>query len=317
MFAAYFKALFVLELAMWGCSTDLFVGEEDLLLSVVKNQSETIFVSSVADNHGDSKQCGEFSVPCQSLNVGIQHIIPSLYSQMLISEETIINRECSVQNVSIHSLEIPSAALVYLNSTIVGKEGSLFTTSEKVRIERLKFNFGQLFTYLGSSIIHETSGQLSLSSVYFSPVGESENIESVVLNSTLLSIENGILHVDNCSVSFLSFKKSSFLLNGDEINIINVKLEQIEATTNVFEIGNCGSVAHNGISADGVKLSGGCIISIGSSTSGSVLERSSSFKNSSRNSKGASSLFASPATFHSPSTSPSSISTTSSFRAFF
>ncbi|KAH7816518.1 uncharacterized protein MONOS_10983 [Monocercomonoides exilis] len=282
-----FRAPFVKELAIWGCTTDSFVEEEDLLLRVVKYQSETIFVSSVADNHTDSKQCGEFSMPCQSLNIGIQHIIPSLYSQLLISKETVIVGECEAKDVIIRSLQSPSAALVFLNSTITNK-GSIITSSEKVRIEGLKFNIGQSFSYSGNSIIHETSGQLSLSSVDFSSILISERMESVVLNSTLLNIENGILHVDNYSVSFISFKRPSFLLNGGEINISNVKLENIDSITDIFEVGKCGSVVLNGISANGVKLSEGCIISMNEKTSGAIALVDSSFNNCSKNSEGAS-----------------------------
>ncbi|KAH7826081.1 uncharacterized protein MONOS_12421 [Monocercomonoides exilis] len=286
-----FRTPFVKDLAIWGCTTDSFVGEEDLLLRVVKYQSETIFVSSATGNHGDSKQCGEFKMPCHSLDVGVQHIIPSSYSQLLISEETIINGECDVHDVIIRSLESPSTALVHLNSTININECNLLTTSEKVRIESVKFNFDQSFSYSGSSLIHEASGQLSLSFVDFSSVGGSNNNQLVVvLNSTLVSIAKGILHVDNCSVSLLSFMKPSFLLNGDEVSFTNMKLGQIESTRNVVEIGQCRNVVLNGIDANGVKLSEGCILSIGSLASGSVSVGSSSFKNCSRNSEGASIL---------------------------
>ncbi|KAH7826916.1 uncharacterized protein MONOS_13687 [Monocercomonoides exilis] len=285
-----FRAPFVKELAMWGCATDSFIGEEDLLLRVVKYQSETIFVSSVADNHADSKQCGEFNAPCQSLDMGVQHIIPSSYSQLLISKETVVVGECSAQNVSIHSLESPSTALVHLNSTIANSEGNLITTLEKVRIENVKFSFGKSFYYSGSSIIHEANGQLSLSFVDFSSVVESNSIPSVALYSTLLSIANGILHVDNCSVSLLSFKKPSFLLNGDEINITNFKLEQIESTSNVFEIGQCKEIAFNWVVADEAELSEGCIIAVHGSNSGTISTGISSFNNCSRNSGGPSVL---------------------------
>ncbi|KAH7828832.1 uncharacterized protein MONOS_6163 [Monocercomonoides exilis] len=297
LFLLDFRLPFVKDLAMWACTTDSFVGEEDLLLRVVKYLSETIFVSSVSENHKDSKQCGEFNMPCESLSEGVQHIIPSSYSQLLVSEETIINGECDVHDLTIRSLQSPSAALVHLNPTIAGKEGSLFTTTENIRIERLKFNFAQSFSYSGSSIIHETCGQLSLSSIDFSSILESD-IESVVLNSTLLNIENGILHVDNCSISMLSFKKPSFLLNGDEINFTNVKLKQIESTTDVFEIDNCGSVAFNGVYADEVKLSDGCVIVINDSISETVSIGICSFNNCSRNSEGASVFSASSTSAH-------------------
>ncbi|KAH7829813.1 uncharacterized protein MONOS_3356 [Monocercomonoides exilis] len=286
------RAPFVKDLAMWGCTTDSFVGEEDLLLRVVKYQSETIFVSSADENHEDSKQCGELNTPCESLNVGVKHIIPSSYSQLLISKDTVVVGECRVQNVCIHSQEPPSTAFVHLNSTISGDTGNLITASGKIRIESVKFSIGQWFSYSGSSIIHETNGQLSLSFVDFSSIVDASNIDSVVLNSTLLSIENGILHVDNCSVSLLSFKKSAFLLNGDEINITNFRLEQIKSTSNVFEIGQCKEVAFNWVVADEVELSEGCIIAIHGSNSGTVSFGISSFKNCSRNSEGASVLYA-------------------------
>ncbi|KAH7824218.1 uncharacterized protein MONOS_13035 [Monocercomonoides exilis] len=285
-----FRAPFVKELAIWGSTTDSFIGEEDLLLRVVKYQSETIFVSMTADNHADSKQCGGFEAPCESLNEGVQHIIPSSYSQLLVSKETIVIGECEAKDVIIHSLQPQSAAIVNLNSTIAGNERSLITTSENVRVEHARFSFGQIFSYSGSSVIHEASGLLSLSFVDFSSVGESNNNQPVVLNSILLKIENGILHVDNCSITKLSFKKSSFLLNGNEINITNVKLEQIEAKTDIFEIGNCGSVAFNWVVADGMNLSEGCIIAIQDSASGTISIGISSFNNCSRNSEGASVL---------------------------
>ncbi|KAH7816094.1 uncharacterized protein MONOS_5126 [Monocercomonoides exilis] len=289
-----FRTPFVKDLAIWGCTTDSFVGEEDLLLRVVKYQSETIFVSSATGNHGDSKQCGEFSMPCQSLNQGVQHIIPSSYSQLLISEETVMNGECEAKDVIFHSLQSQLAASVHLNSTININEGNIITTSENVRIERLKFNFDQSFSYFGSSVIHEASGQLSLSFVDFSSDGGSSNNQPVVfLNSSLLSIAKGILHVDNCSISFLSFKKPSFLLCGDETSITNVKMNNFETMGNVFVIDGCKKVVFNGIDADGVKLSDGCIFSINDSTSGTISIGSSSFNNCSRDSEGTSVLSAS------------------------
>ncbi|KAH7815653.1 uncharacterized protein MONOS_9923 [Monocercomonoides exilis] len=295
-----FRAPFVKDKAVWGCTTNSFVGEEDLLLKVMRYQSETIFVSSVADNHTDSKQCGEFDTPCHSLSFGIQHIIPSPYSQLLILGQTEIVGKCDVLDVTIRSLQSPSAALVHLNSTIDDDDddGNLITASENVRIERLKFIFGQSFSYSGNSIIHEASGQLSLSSVDFSSAGESIGIQFVILNSTLLNIESGILHADNCTISMLSFKKPSFLLNGDDINITNFRLKQIESTRNVVEIWQCGSVVLNGIDADGVKLSENCVVVIKGSSSNSISIGISSFNNCSRNSEGASVLSASSTSSH-------------------
>ncbi|KAH7825844.1 uncharacterized protein MONOS_11062 [Monocercomonoides exilis] len=79
-FVANFRAPIVKKIVTWGCTTDSFVGEEDILLMIVKYQSEKIFVSSVVENVEENKQCGVFEAPCESLNEGMQHIIPSRHS---------------------------------------------------------------------------------------------------------------------------------------------------------------------------------------------------------------------------------------------
>ncbi|KAH7824681.1 uncharacterized protein MONOS_12589 [Monocercomonoides exilis] len=43
------------ELAIWGCTTDSFIGEEDLPLRVVKYQREITLVSVTVNNHADIK----------------------------------------------------------------------------------------------------------------------------------------------------------------------------------------------------------------------------------------------------------------------
>eukprot|EP00770_Monocercomonoides_exilis_P008971 MONOS_8926.1-p1 / transcript=MONOS_8926.1 / gene=MONOS_8926 / organism=Monocercomonoides_exilis_PA203 / gene_product=unspecified product / transcript_product=unspecified product / location=Mono_scaffold00351:40159-40774(+) / protein_length=135 / sequence_SO=supercontig / SO=protein_coding / is_pseudo=false len=109
--------------------------EEDLLKRIVKCQSETVFVSSARDIHDDSKQCGGLDKPCSTLSEGLLHIIPSLFSQLLISGYTAILSRCNVLNFIIRSLESPSPAQVFLNSTIP-HGSSIIATSEKEQIER-------------------------------------------------------------------------------------------------------------------------------------------------------------------------------------
>ncbi|KAH7825773.1 uncharacterized protein MONOS_14320 [Monocercomonoides exilis] len=288
-----FRAPFVKDLAIWGCTSDMYLDEEDLLKRIVKYQSETVFVSSAGDNHEDSKQCGGLDGPCSTLSEGLLHVIPSLFSQLLISSRTAILSRCNVLNVTIRSLESPSPAQVFLNSTIPCGS-SIITTSEKVRIESLSFSVGSSFSFSGGSLISETNGQLYLSSVLFASEVPSNSIHPIAFNSALLSVESGLLLIDNCTVLEISFEQPVFRLTGSsKVSLAKVDVKQVELSSNLFEVGECVSVVIDDAAVDGVKSRNGSVISICEDMSGVVSFGSSSIRNFSRDSFGACFLSAS------------------------
>ncbi|KAH7816164.1 uncharacterized protein MONOS_18257 [Monocercomonoides exilis] len=140
-FLINFGEPFVKELAIWGCTADDYGDEEDLLGRVYVFRSEFIFVSSIVGNSSNSKNCGEMKSACSSLNVGVSHIIPSDYSQLLIWNETILAGSCSAQKVTIKSMEASRNAEIKVNEMNLAGEGAV-TTSESVRIEKVSFVFG-------------------------------------------------------------------------------------------------------------------------------------------------------------------------------
>ncbi|KAH7820058.1 uncharacterized protein MONOS_5459 [Monocercomonoides exilis] len=95
LFELDFRAPFVREFAMWGCTAQDHVDEQDLLLLVVVCRRETIFPSSSSDNSSDSRQCGGISQPCISLNVALPHIILLVYSKLLIGKSAVVSGEAS------------------------------------------------------------------------------------------------------------------------------------------------------------------------------------------------------------------------------
>ncbi|KAH7816427.1 uncharacterized protein MONOS_14061 [Monocercomonoides exilis] len=105
LFELDFRAPFVREFAMWGCTAQDHADEQDLLLIGVVYRSETIFASSSYDNSSDSPQRGGISEPCISLNVALPHIIPSVYSNFLIDKSAVVSGEASVCDVTIKLLE--------------------------------------------------------------------------------------------------------------------------------------------------------------------------------------------------------------------
>ncbi|KAH7822769.1 uncharacterized protein MONOS_3388 [Monocercomonoides exilis] len=284
-----FRAPFVKDLAIWGCTTDSFVGEVDLLLRVVKYQSETIFVSSAADNHEDSKQCGEFGKPCESLNEGVQHIVPSQYSQLLVSLQTAICAPCSAASVSIRSLESPSSALVHLDTPIQHCP-AILATSANVRIECLDFLFSQSFSHTGSAVVCHTDGHLLLSFVQFASSAASSATSPttspaahpVLLNSSLLAIEGGHLTVDNCSVLHLAFALPPFLLSAaDRVALANISLQHLQLSASAFEFRQCQSASAHSVAAEHLVFSQGSILCLPATatSTGDIAFSGSSFRN--------------------------------------
>ncbi|KAH7828654.1 uncharacterized protein MONOS_15854 [Monocercomonoides exilis] len=88
--------------------------------------SETIFASSSTSNASDIRQCGAMSKPCISLNSTLPHIIPSVFSNLLIDKSAEVTWEASACDVSIKSLDAEGARRnVVLNSSIGSKTKSL------------------------------------------------------------------------------------------------------------------------------------------------------------------------------------------------
>ncbi|KAH7814717.1 uncharacterized protein MONOS_18457 [Monocercomonoides exilis] len=204
----------------------MHLDKEDLLKRIVKYQSETVFVSSAGDNHEESKQCGGLDGPCSTLGEVLLNIIPSLFSQLLIFNRTVILRRCNALNETIRSLESPLPEQVFLNSTIP-HGSSIIATSEKVRIESLSFSVGSSFSFSGGALVSETNGQLYLSSVLFASEVPSNSIHPIAFNSALLSVESGRLSIDNCTVSEISFEQPVFRLTGSsKVSLAKVNMKQ-------------------------------------------------------------------------------------------
>ncbi|KAH7825712.1 uncharacterized protein MONOS_9036 [Monocercomonoides exilis] len=125
---------------MWGCAAQNYCDEEDLLELIVVYQSETIFASSSADNASDSRQCGDITAPCSSLNVALSHIIPSVYSNLLINKSAVASWEASACDV------FPLQAEEFAGETDIHTAipASIVTTASEVTEVSVKILFGRV-----------------------------------------------------------------------------------------------------------------------------------------------------------------------------
>ncbi|KAH7826245.1 uncharacterized protein MONOS_7668 [Monocercomonoides exilis] len=145
LFQLDFRPPFVREFAMWGCTAPDYGDEQDLLLLVVVYQSETIFASSSSNNSSDSRQCGGISEPCISLNVALPHVIPSVYSNLLIDKSAEVTGEASAYDVSIEQLDPEGiGGDILMNLIIESKMGSLISAFSSPHLRLLSLADGNL-----------------------------------------------------------------------------------------------------------------------------------------------------------------------------
>ncbi|KAH7830240.1 uncharacterized protein MONOS_10748 [Monocercomonoides exilis] len=270
-FLINFGELFVRDLAIWGCTLDHYGNEEDLLGRVFVLRSEFIFVSSVAGNSSDSKNCGEMKSTCRSLNVGVSHIIPSGYSQMLIWNETTLTGSCSAQKVTIKSMEANRNAEIKVREIEVAGEG-VVTTSESVRFEKVSFVFGGMGNVVCSCLIHQLNESLILESVSFH--SESRIVENTqtIFDFSLIVVEEGVFEADLCIVSHLSFSKPVFeILHSERATFEDVGVDDVECKSSLIECGKSEKVSVSKLAATKVGLEEKSLISFENSHSSLVL----------------------------------------------
>ncbi|KAH7826248.1 uncharacterized protein MONOS_17404 [Monocercomonoides exilis] len=281
-FLINFGEPFVKELAIWGCTADDYGDEEDLLGRVYVFRSEFIFVSSIVGNSSNSKNCGEMKGACSSLNVGVSHIIPSDYSQLLIWNETTLTGSCSAQKVTIKSMEASRNAEIKVNEMSLAD--GVVTTSETVRIEKVSFVFGVMQNVVCPCLIHQANGSLILESVSFlSESGSMENSQTL-FDFSLLVVENGIFEADRCGVGCLKFSKSMFqILCSERATFEDLTVCNAQCTSSAIECGKNEKVIISKLAATNISLQDRSLISFENGHSSLVLSLAlSSFTNISR-----------------------------------
>ncbi|KAH7821109.1 uncharacterized protein MONOS_13727 [Monocercomonoides exilis] len=288
-FLINFGEPFVRELAIWGCTADNYGDEEDLLRRVFVFRSEFIFVSSIVGNSSDSKQCGEMKSTCWSLNVGVSHIIPSDYSQLLIWNETELTGSCSAEKVTIKSMEASRNGEIKVKEIELGSEG-VVRTSESVRFEKVSFVFGGMGNIVCSCLIHQLNGSLILESVSFLSESRTAENSQIIFDFSLIVVEDGLFEAEKCSVGHLKFSKSVFeILHSERATFEDVGVDDVECKGSLIECGKSEKVSISKFAATNIELEEKSLISLGNSHSSLVLSLIlSSFTNISRSTSGSS-----------------------------
>ncbi|KAH7830992.1 uncharacterized protein MONOS_12998 [Monocercomonoides exilis] len=208
LFQLDFRPLFNQELAIWGCTAQNHADEQDLLLVVIACQRETIFASSSAFNASDSRQCGEMSEPYISLNASPPHIIPSVYSNLLVDEISLVSGEASTHDITVKSLVAEGVrGNIMLNGSIDSKASSLISCQLRVKIEFLSFLFGRVFSSLHSSLLPRTDNNSSIADTIFAQEASGGGSE-IELNCSIVEMSRGRLTMSDCTFADLHLSSS-------------------------------------------------------------------------------------------------------------
>ncbi|KAH7822977.1 uncharacterized protein MONOS_2645 [Monocercomonoides exilis] len=192
---------------MLGCTAPDNGYEQDLVMLVVVDQGEKIFVSSSTSNASDPRKCGEMSKPCIFLNTTLPHIIPSVYSNLLVDEISLISGEASTHDMTVKSLDAEGVrGDIMLNSnTIFAQEASSGGSEIKLNCSIIEMSGGRLTmsdctfasVHLSSSCVEARGGQYCS----FADLNISEVNSAVLLEfSDLALLSMLLLHTSTCRV---------------------------------------------------------------------------------------------------------------------
>ncbi|KAH7822755.1 uncharacterized protein MONOS_3374 [Monocercomonoides exilis] len=217
--------------AIWGIDNTDNV-PVDLMKYITIHQADIIIVSSAREKAGkNDRQCGTKTLPCLSLDYGLNHLTSDLESRLLIETEGLIAKEVQLGDVTLASRNSIKCSIGILNGIEVFTE-NLVSSRGNTSIIRCCFLFNCSFVSMHMHFLFVEGGLLSLLSCSFASQCAT-NAGSVTLPLNLICVGEGQLEISELEVRGLSFDSAPILqlfqnakfakING--LNIENIKMK--------------------------------------------------------------------------------------------
>eukprot|EP00770_Monocercomonoides_exilis_P009868 MONOS_9821.1-p1 / transcript=MONOS_9821.1 / gene=MONOS_9821 / organism=Monocercomonoides_exilis_PA203 / gene_product=unspecified product / transcript_product=unspecified product / location=Mono_scaffold00420:4487-8983(-) / protein_length=1498 / sequence_SO=supercontig / SO=protein_coding / is_pseudo=false len=134
--------------------------DRDLIDEIRFFRGEQVLVSSNGEN---GKRCGNFTGPCKTLDVVVQHVSEGRRRTIFVDAQASMEGEADLVGISLVPLDESCAIL--MNSTIAKSSEREYAISSKenVQIDNVAFNFGGALKIIHSSLIGILNGKLSIS----------------------------------------------------------------------------------------------------------------------------------------------------------
>ncbi|KAH7821935.1 uncharacterized protein MONOS_1203 [Monocercomonoides exilis] len=168
----------------------------DLIDLVTIYQSASIVVSNIFENGGaNDRQCGTNSHPCLSLGYGINHLVGDFLRIVAIDEQSEIEKEVELNDITIQSKSFIKVKLIVL-SAITAADLTLIKAKGRNRLESVDFLFADSFSSNHETILEIDEGNMLIADVTF----KSENGSSKAAFNELIRMEGGTLLLSQVSL---------------------------------------------------------------------------------------------------------------------
>ncbi|KAH7823551.1 uncharacterized protein MONOS_9436 [Monocercomonoides exilis] len=242
--------------AIYGIDSCDHQTDTDLIGLITIHQSDTIIVCSV--NGSNEKQCGTNALPCYSIEHGLIHLTSELISQILVVEESVIEEEISLKEMSLSSKSRENCE-VEVESEIEKAKEELVTTAGAVSLMRVNFVFGSNFISQHESLISPEGGILEIMNCSFTTKQSSGegNAEFANIPFHIFNMAKGELQLDGCAISNLVLHESALYLSSPLPSVIYL-LTICNSTIlkSPLDINECGQLTIKDFNTENVTIEG-------------------------------------------------------------
>ncbi|KAH7822161.1 uncharacterized protein MONOS_4010 [Monocercomonoides exilis] len=203
--------------AIFGSNIHRGSDEEDVNIIdlIMGYRNDLIFIGN--ELHGGTilKNCGRATVPCLTLNHGLERLTQSFESRIVVNGSSTISSECNLQDLSIRSISKAITSLL-VNSDINCTRDSLMCCAGNVGIEYQSFFFGISFCSLHQTFFFLNSGEVKFTRCSFK-LSEADSVRNSQQDSmasipfTLLLIDSSDAILQSCELEDSSCKNTCFI----------------------------------------------------------------------------------------------------------
>ncbi|KAH7831228.1 uncharacterized protein MONOS_3800 [Monocercomonoides exilis] len=242
--------------ALYGIDECQHTIDTDLIEFVTIHQSDTIIVSSV--NGSDERQCGTNTLPCNSIDYGLMHLTSDFISQMFIVEESVIEEEINLKEMSLSS-KSRDLCEVEVKSRIEKTKDSLISTTGTVSLVRVNFVFDSNFISSHESLISSEGGILEIvnCSLTTKQLMEGINAEFASIQFHIIKMEKGELQLDGCTISNLILQESALHLSSSLPSVIDsLTICNSTISKSLIDVIECGQLTIKDFKTDNITVEG-------------------------------------------------------------
>ncbi|KAH7820107.1 uncharacterized protein MONOS_2842 [Monocercomonoides exilis] len=242
--------------AIYGIDVCQHKDDTDLIDFVTIYQSDTIIVSSV--NGTNDRQCGTNTLPCDSIDHGISHLILENVSLLYVDTKSVIGREINLEEMNLSS-KSREMCKVEVKSEIEKTKKALVTTAGTVSLLRLNFLFDSNFISQHESLISPEGWILEVINCSFTAkrLMEGVNAEFANIPFHIINMGKGELQLDGCTISNLILQKPALSLSSSLPSVIDsLTICYSTIKTSLLDINESGLLTIKNFNTENITVEG-------------------------------------------------------------